>query len=378
MPGSDVTLRRHRSPASRDCHGHSWRHCAPVPAGGGCPWSEDPVSQPASGAPIPVALIAEGSTASHREVTESGQSVSRTRTGTAIFPVMSPARSASLIKHFTREPEERMWMAMVRFLISLISSKAPDAPAYGENVDSRHGTALPLGRRESPWPTSRKVTVSLSGTYSVAVAVMATAISRRGKKSQHRIIADTVIVGAERQGFRSRNPCLMPFLTHAAGRVKKKVEPSPGVDSTRTCRRAVPRSSGRRRGRSPFPRTRRGYGAAGRSRRSGRSTRPRSRSRCRPPKSATNSPERSAEIRTSGGTSGRRYLIEFETRFVKTWASWAASAITTGMVADSDRRAGFPDRRLQQPERVGHDLPGVRRLERFRRQSRPARAGAGP
>ena len=62
------------------------------------------------------------------------------------------------------KPLEGMGMALVRFVKSLIFSKAPDAPAYGENVDSRRGTALPLGWRESPWPTSRNVTVKVSGT----------------------------------------------------------------------------------------------------------------------------------------------------------------------------------------------------------------------
>ena len=39
---------------------------------------------------------------------------------------------------------------------------------------------------------------------------------------------------------------------------------------------------------------------------------------------------RSAEIRTSGGTSSRRYLTALPTRFEKTSASWAGSAMTAG------------------------------------------------
>ncbi len=39
---------------------------------------------------------------------------------------------------------------------------------------------------------------------------------------------------------------------------------------------------------------------------------------------------RLAEIRISSGTSGRRYLSAFPTRFVKTCSSWTASAITVG------------------------------------------------
>ncbi len=84
-----------------------------------------------------------------------------------------------------------------------------------------------------------------------------------------------------------------------------------------------------------------GVEPAGTSRRSGRSTPPRSRSRCPAPRTRHQPFRRSAEIRISGGPSGRRYLIALPIRFAKTCSSCVGSAMTARHRTDRDARAGL-------------------------------------